>query len=113
MRREAVLGAVPPVAKLAHVERVRLLVLVLEVTLQRVIARECAMAVGTLLGFINATTGRWRHPQRLPPVDHVISTALRVDLHVVATSVAAGTQAEVVVSIGAAVGRLSGAGGLW
>lgn len=38
MRRERVLGAVPPVAELAHVQRVRLLVLVLEVSFQRVVA---------------------------------------------------------------------------
>lgn len=62
MRREAVLGAVPPVAELAHVERVRLLVLVLEVTLQRVVAREGAMAVGTLLWLVDTPAGRRRHP---------------------------------------------------
>lgn len=64
VRCERVLGAVPPVAELAHVQRVRLLVLILEVPLQRVVAGEGAPAVGTLLGLVDATgRGRW-HAQR-------------------------------------------------
>lgn len=38
VRRQRVLGAVPAVAELAHVEGVRFLVLVLEMTLQGVVA---------------------------------------------------------------------------
>ena len=60
--REGVLGAVAPVAELADVERVRLLVLVLEVALQRVVAGEGAPAVGTLLGLVYATSRGRRHP---------------------------------------------------
>lgn len=64
VRRQRVLGAVPPVAELAHVQRVRLLVLVLEVPLQRVVAREGAPAVGALLRLVDAPArGRW-HAQR-------------------------------------------------
>lgn len=54
VRGQRVLGPVPPVAELAHVQRVGLLVLVLEVSFQRVITRECPAAVRTLLGLVDA-----------------------------------------------------------
>lgn len=61
---EGVLGAVAPVAELAHVHRVRLLVLVLEVALQGVVAGEGATAVGALLGLVYAPGRRRGHPVR-------------------------------------------------
>ena len=64
VRRERVLRAVPPVAELAHVERVGLLVLVLEVPLERVVAAEGAPAVGALLGLVDASRRRRRHSHR-------------------------------------------------
>jgi hypothetical protein len=64
VRRERVLGAVAPVAELAHVQRVGLLVLVLEVPLERVVAAEGAPAVGALLGLVDASRRRRRHPHR-------------------------------------------------
>lgn len=63
VRRERVLGAVPPVAELAHVQRVRLLVLVLEVPLQRVVAGEGAPAVGALLRLVDPAGGGRGHAQ--------------------------------------------------
>jgi len=64
VRGQRVLGAIPPVAKLAHIQRVRLLVLVLEVPLQRVVAREGPPAVGALLRLVYAAAGgRW-HAER-------------------------------------------------
>lgn len=63
VRRERVLGAVSPVAELAHVQRVRLLVLVLEVSLQRVVAGECPAAVRTLLRLVYSAGCRRRHTE--------------------------------------------------
>lgn len=78
VRGEAVLGAIASVAELAHVERVRLFVLVLEVALQRVVAGEGAMAVRTLLRFVDAATGgRW-HPELLLGLSWVIGVTLGV-----------------------------------
>lgn len=94
VRGEAVLGAIASVAELAHVERVRLLVLVLEVALQRVVAGEGAMAVRTLLRFVDAATGRRWHPELLLGLSWVIGVTLGVAIdlldHVV--TVAAWTQ---------------------
>lgn len=59
---EGVLGAVAPVAELADVQGVRLLVLVLEVALERVVAGEGAPAVGALLGLVDAAGRRRWHP---------------------------------------------------
>lgn len=59
---QGVLGAVPTVAEFADVERVRLLVLVLEVTLQGVVAAEGATAVRALLWLVDAPRGRRWHP---------------------------------------------------
>lgn len=56
---ERVLRPVPPVAELADVQRVGLLVLVLEVSFQRIVTRKCPAAVRTLLGLVDAA-GRWR-----------------------------------------------------
>lgn len=59
---ERVLGAVAPIAELADVECVRLLVLVLEMALERVVAGEGAPAVGAFLRLVYAAgRGRW-HP---------------------------------------------------
>lgn len=63
MGGQRVLGAIPSMTKLAHVQRVRLLVLVLEMSLQRVVARECPTAVRTLLRFVDASAGRWWHSE--------------------------------------------------
>lgn len=113
VRSEAVLGAIASVAELAHVERVRLFVLVLEVALQRVVAGEGAMAVRTLLWFIDAATGgRW-HPELLLGLSRVIGVTLgvAVDLldHVV--TVAAWAQVKVVVAVHGAGRGLLGIGG--
>lgn len=62
VRGERVLSAIPSVAKLAHVQRIRLFVLVLKMSLQRVVAAEGASAVGALLGLVNAPRGGRRHP---------------------------------------------------
>lgn len=75
VRGEAVLGAVATVAELAHVQRIRLLVFVLEVALQRVVAGEGAMAIGTFLWLVYSPASWRRHPERLSPVELV---ALRV-----------------------------------
>lgn len=64
MRGERVLGAVSPVAELAHVQRVGLFVLVLEVPLERVVAAEGAATVGALLRLVDAPGGGRRHPHR-------------------------------------------------
>lgn len=64
VRCQRVLGAISPVAELAYVQRVGLLVLVLKVPLQRVVAGECASTVGALLRLINPATGWRRHAQR-------------------------------------------------
>lgn len=64
VRRQRVLGAVAPMAELAHVQRVRLLVLVLEVALQRVVAREGAPTVRALLRLVDAAARGRRHAQR-------------------------------------------------
>lgn len=63
VRRQRVLGPVPPVAELAHVQRVRLLVFVLEVSLQGIVTRECPAAVGTLLGLVDPAGGGRRHAE--------------------------------------------------
>lgn len=63
VRRQRVLGPVPPVAELAHVQRVRLLVLVLEVSLQGIVTRECPAAVRTLLGLVDAPGGGRGHAE--------------------------------------------------
>lgn len=96
VRGEAVLGAVPAVAELAHVQGVRLLVLVLEVPLQRVVAGEGAMAVRTLLRLVDSSTGGRGHLKRLTTVELVPFAA--------GATVAA--RAQGVVAVGAAVGRL-------
>lgn len=75
VRGQGVLGPVPPVAELAHVECVGLFVLVLEVAFKGVVAAEGAPAVWTLLRFVDASgsgrghsygpcniTGLWRWP---------------------------------------------------
>lgn len=49
-------------AELAHVQCVGLLVLVLEMALERVVAAEGASAVGTLLGLVDAPCSWRRHP---------------------------------------------------
>lgn len=62
--RQRVFGPVSTMTKLAHVQRVRLLVLVLEVSFQRVVTAERPSTVGTLLGLVDAPA-RWRrHPHR-------------------------------------------------
>ncbi|CAH4028185.1 unnamed protein product [Pieris brassicae] len=63
MGGERVLGAIPSVAELTNVERVGLLVLVLEVALEGVVARECPAAVGTLLRLVDAAGGRRGHSE--------------------------------------------------
>lgn len=105
VRGETVLGAVATVAELADVERVGLLVLVLEVALQRVVAGEGAVAVGTLLRFIDASAGGRGHAEWLAAVGRV-ALGVAVDLHV--DSVGARTQTEVVV--GRSVGAVWGLG---
>lgn len=61
VRGEAVFSAVTTLAELADVERVRALVFVLEVTLERVVAAERAAAVRAFLRLVYAAAGRWRH----------------------------------------------------
>lgn len=80
VRGQTVLRAVPAMAEFAHVQRVRLLVLVLKMSFQRVVARECAMAVGTLLRLVDATAGRWWHSQ-LSCLPSAAATALVVAIH--------------------------------
>lgn len=64
MGRQRVFGPVSTMTELAHVQRVRLLVLVLEVSLQRVVTAERPSTVRTLLGLVDAPA-RWRrHPHR-------------------------------------------------
>lgn len=58
-------------AEFAHVQRVRLLVLVLEMALQRVVTREGASTVRTLLRLVDATAGRWRHAKLVTAIDTV------------------------------------------
>lgn len=60
---QRVFGPVPPVAELAHVERVRLLVLVLEVSFQGIVTREGPAAVGTLLGLVDPASCGRRHTE--------------------------------------------------
>lgn len=62
--RQGVLGAIASVAKLTDIQCVRLFVFVLEVPLQRVIARKGTPAVRTFLRFIDAATGGRGHTQR-------------------------------------------------
>jgi hypothetical protein len=61
VRRQAVLCAVSSLTELADVERVRPLVLVLKVPLQRVVTAEGAAAVRAFLRFVDASAGRGRH----------------------------------------------------
>lgn len=61
VRRKRVLSAVSPMTELAYVQRVGLLVFVLEMSFKRVITRECPAAVGTLLGLVDAARCRRRH----------------------------------------------------
>lgn len=63
VRCQGVLRAVSPVTELAHVERVGLLVLVLEVSFERVVAGERSSAVRTLLRLVDSARCRWRHPE--------------------------------------------------
>lgn len=63
VRGERVLGPVPPVTELAHVQSVGLLVLVLEVSFQGIVTRECPAAVGTLLRLVDAAGGRRGHAE--------------------------------------------------
>lgn len=67
VRGKRVLGAVPPMAELANVQRVRLLVLVLEVPLERVVTREGSPAVRALLRLVYSPGGGRRHPIRYAP----------------------------------------------
>lgn len=60
---QRVLGAVAAVAELAHVQRVRLLVLVLEMALEGVVAGEGAAAVGALLRLVDAPRCGRRHAE--------------------------------------------------
>lgn len=64
VRGQRILGPVASMTELTNVQGVGLLVLVLEVSLQRVVAAEGATAVGTLLGFVDATAGWGRHSDR-------------------------------------------------
>lgn len=59
VRGQAVLGPVPPPAEFTNVKRVGLIVLVLEVSFQRVIAAERPLAVRTVLWLVDAAVG-WR-----------------------------------------------------
>lgn len=81
---QGVLGAIAPVAEFAHIQRVRLLVLVLEVPLKRVVARERSPAVRTLLRLVYPAGSGGRHPIRYacntdtsPSANH---TSLRLQL---------------------------------
>lgn len=60
---QRVLRSVPPVAELAHVQRVRLLVLILEMSFQGVVTRECPAAVGTLLWLVDTASCRRGHTE--------------------------------------------------
>lgn len=59
VRGQRVLGPVPSVAELADVQSIGLLMLVLEVSFQGIVTRECPAAVWTLLGLVDAA-GSWR-----------------------------------------------------
>lgn len=63
VRGQRVLRPVPPVAEFAHVQRVRLLVLVLEVSFQGIVTRECPAAVWTLLWLVDTACGRRWHTE--------------------------------------------------
>lgn len=63
VRRQRVLRPVSPVAELAHVQRVGLLVLVLEVSFQGIVTRECPAAVGTLLRLVDSAGRRRGHTE--------------------------------------------------
>lgn len=63
VRGQRVLGPVPPVTELAHVQRVRLLVLVLEVSFQGIVTRECPAAVRTLLWLVDTAGGGRGHTE--------------------------------------------------
>ncbi|KAK9885304.1 hypothetical protein WA026_010798 [Henosepilachna vigintioctopunctata] len=62
VRGQGVLGAITSVAEFTYVQRVGLLVLVLEVALEGVVAAERPAAVGALLGLVDASRSWWRHP---------------------------------------------------
>lgn len=63
VRRQGVLGPVPSVAELAHVQGVGLLVLILEVSLQGIVTRERPAAVGTLLRLVDPAGGGRGHTE--------------------------------------------------
>lgn len=105
VRRQAVLRAVASVAELAHIQRVRLLVLVLEVTLQRVVTGEGAMAVRTFLRLVDASTGGWRHSQySLFSIAATLGATVAADLRMHVSIAARWTQ--VIVAAAGAVRRL-------
>lgn len=62
VRGERVLGTIASMTELAHVQRVGLLVLVLEVALERVVAAEGSAAVGAFLRLVDTSGRGWRHP---------------------------------------------------
>lgn len=61
VRRQRVLRTVRTIAELANVERVRLLVFVLEVAFEGVVARKRTTAVRTFLRLVYATRRGWWH----------------------------------------------------
>lgn len=63
VRGQGVLSPVPSVAELTDVQGVGLLVLVLEVSFQGIVTRECPAAVGTLLRLVDAAGRRRRHTE--------------------------------------------------
>lgn len=77
VRGQRVLCAISTVTELAHVQRIRLLVLVLEVALQRVVAGERAPTVRTLLRLVDASAGRGRHAQLATVADASATAAVR------------------------------------
>lgn len=63
VRGQRVLGPVPPVTELTDVKRVGLLVLVLEVSFQGIVTRECPAAIGTFLGLVDTACCRRGHTE--------------------------------------------------
>lgn len=63
MGGQGVLGPVPSVAELADVQGVGLLMLVLEVSFQGIVTRECPAAVRTFLRLVDAAGRRRRHTE--------------------------------------------------
>lgn len=74
---QRVLGAIATVTKLAHVQRVGLLVFVLEMTFQRIVAGKGSSTVRTFLWFINATAGRRWHPELATVITDAASATVR------------------------------------